>query len=57
MEIIHNTNGQLREKNMKHIIIDLEMNKISQTCREERFICRMETIQIGAIVLDNQYLE
>lgn len=57
MEIIHNTNGELGERSMKHIIIDLEMNKISKTYREERFICGMETIQIGAIVLDDQYQE
>lgn len=42
---------------MKHIIIDLEMNNISKTYREERGICRMETIQIGAIVLDEEYQE
>ena len=35
MEIIHNTNGESGEKSMKHIIIDLEMNKISKNYKGE----------------------
>ncbi|MGM9912293.1 exonuclease domain-containing protein [Floccifex sp.] len=34
---------------MKHIVIDLEMN--ASNCD----VCRMEIIQIGAVVLDDQY--
>ena len=42
---------------MKHIIVDLEMNKLAKGYKEERFICGREIIQIGAIVLDDQYQE
>ena len=42
---------------MKYIVVDLEMNPISQEYPEERKICKNETIQIGAVCLDNEYNE
>ena len=42
---------------MKHIVIDLEMNTIAQQYMKEREISRNEVIQIGAILLDDQYQE
>lgn len=42
---------------MKHIVIDLEMNKLSQNYKNEREICRCEVIQIGAVLLDDEYQE
>ena len=36
---------------MKHIVVDLEMNNIRQKS-EARRICTMETIEIGAVMLD-----
>ncbi|RRJ17252.1 exonuclease domain-containing protein [Lachnoanaerobaculum orale] len=40
---------------MKHIVVDLEMNSISNKYKD--FDCTMETIEIGAIMLDENYQE
>lgn len=41
---------------MKHIVVDLEMNNISQKS-EARRICTSETIEIGAVMLDDNLQE
>ena len=41
---------------MKHIVVDLEMNNVSKKS-EARRICRMETIEIGAVMLDDNLQE
>ena len=41
---------------MKHIVVDLEMNNIAAKT-EARKICRMETIEIGAVMLDDNLNE
>ena len=41
---------------MKHIVVDLEMNNIRQKS-EARKICTMETIEIGAVMLDDNLQE
>jgi len=41
---------------MKHIVVDLEMNNIRQKS-EARRICTMETIEIGAVMLDENLQE
>ena len=42
---------------MKYIVVDLEMNPLSKEYYEERKQCRNEIIQIGAVVLDENYQE
>lgn len=42
---------------MKHVVIDLEMNPLAKEYKDERAVCRMEIIEIGAVVLDEQYQE
>ena len=42
---------------MKHIVIDLEMNSLAKQYKEEKLICNSEIIQIGAVLLDEQYQE
>ena len=42
---------------MKHIVIDLEMNTLDKKFKDERIICGSEIIQIGAVLLDEQYQE
>ena len=42
---------------MKHIVVDLEMNHLARIFKEERLICSMEVIEIGAVVLDEAYSE
>lgn len=42
---------------MKYIVIDLEMNRIAKEYKEERKICHMEVIQIGAVLLDEKFHE
>ncbi|MDO5156463.1 MAG: 3'-5' exonuclease [Eubacteriales bacterium] len=42
---------------MKYVFIDLEMNSIPRKCKKERSICKREIIEIGAIVLDDNYQE
>ena len=39
---------------MKHIVVDLEMNPIRKN-NPARKICSMETIEIGAVMLDDNY--
>lgn len=41
---------------MKHIVVDLEMNNIGRKS-EARRICTMETIEIGAVMLDDNLQE
>lgn len=41
---------------MKHIVVDLEMNNVARKS-EARKICCMETIEIGAVMLDDNYQE
>ena len=40
---------------MKHIVVDLEMNKVGKEYRN--LGCTMETIEIGAIMLDENFQE
>ena len=42
---------------MKHIVIDLEMNALDKKFKDEKLICGREIIQIGAVLLDDQYQE
>lgn len=42
---------------MKYIVVDLEMNSLAKEYKEERAQCGMEIIEIGAVVLDEQYQE
>ena len=42
---------------MKHIVVDLEMNEISRKYREKKAFCKMEIIEIGAVLLDENYTE
>ena len=42
---------------MKHIVIDLEMNALDKKFKDEKIICGREIIQIGAVLLDDQYQE
>ena len=42
---------------MKHIVVDLEMNEISGKYRREKAMCKMEIIEIGAVLLDENYME
>lgn len=39
---------------MKHIFIDLEMEKVSKAHKAERKRCRQEIIEIGAVMLNEQ---
>lgn len=41
---------------MKHIVIDLEMNKIARSS-EARKICKSEIIEIGAVMHDENLQE
>lgn len=41
---------------MKYVIIDLEMNPVDGKFKEERKICRQEVIEIGAVMLDENFL-
>lgn len=42
---------------MKYVVIDLEMNPISATYATERKVCKLEVIEIGAVLLDERYQE
>lgn len=42
---------------MKYVVIDLEMNPLSNEYSKEKRQCRSEVIQIGAVALDENYLE
>lgn len=41
---------------MNYVIIDLEMNEIAKEHKEERRICHLEIIEIGAVILDENLL-
>lgn len=40
---------------MKYVVIDLEMNPIAAVHTAEREICKLEVIEIGAVLLDEKY--
>ncbi|MDO4467869.1 MAG: 3'-5' exonuclease [Bacillota bacterium] len=40
---------------MKYVVVDLEMNSVASNFIEERKVCSMEIIQIGAVVLNEEY--
>lgn len=42
---------------MKYIVIDLEMNPIAAVHKTERETCKLEIIEIGAVLLDENYQE
>lgn len=42
---------------MRYIIVDLEMNKLDKQYKEEKRICKQEIIEIGAVMLDDEYQE
>lgn len=42
---------------MKYIVIDLEMNPIVAVHKTERETCKLEVIEIGAVLLDENYQE
>lgn len=42
---------------MKHIVVDLEMNVLGKNYKKEKALCSMEIIEIGAVVLDEEYQE
>lgn len=42
---------------MEHIILDLEMNEVAERYEAERKICRFEIIEIGAVKLDDNFVE
>ena len=42
---------------MKHIVVDLEMNSLAKEYKVEKEICNREIIEIGAVVLDENYQE
>lgn len=42
---------------MKYVVVDLEMNSLAERFTEEKAVCGMETIAIGAVLLDEKYRE
>lgn len=42
---------------MKYVVVDFEMNPILRSYKNERAICKNEIIQIGAVLLDDNYKE
>lgn len=42
---------------MKHIVVDLEMNPIAKQYKEQRAGCLSEIIEIGAVILDEDFQE
>ena len=42
---------------MKYVVIDLEMNPIATVHTAEREYCKLEVIEIGAVLLDEKYQE
>lgn len=42
---------------MNHIFVDFEMNPIAKKNKEAREIVRSEIIQIGAVKLDEDYVQ
>ena len=48
---------RLEDDAMKYVIVDLEMNPVSDEYPNERKVSKLETIQIGAVLLDEKYQE
>ena len=44
------------EVRMNYVITDLEMNPIAKEYKAERKICRLEIIEIGAVIMDENFL-
>lgn len=42
---------------MRYIFVDLEMNPIARSYKQERKICKTEIIEIGAVMLDESMIE
>lgn len=42
---------------MRYIFVDLEMNPISKSYKQERKLCKTEVIEIGAVMLDENMTE
>lgn len=42
---------------MKYVVIDLEMNPVAAVHTAEREVCRLEVIEIGAVLLEERYQE
>ena len=38
---------------MNYVIVDFEMNAVANQYKEERAICNMEIIEIGAVYIEN----
>ncbi len=41
---------------MNYIIVDFEMNPVASEYKEERKICRLEIIEIGAVIMDESFM-
>lgn len=41
---------------MKYVVVDFEMNPLAREYEEERQICRLEIIEIGAVIMDESFL-
>ena len=41
---------------MNYVIMDLEMNEIAREHKEARKVCHLEIIEIGAVILDENFL-
>ncbi len=39
----------------QYVVVDLEMCRVPAYCRTEKFQCKNETIQIGAVLLDDSF--
>lgn len=42
---------------MKHVVVDLEMNPLDKQYQQEKVLCGREVIEIGAVILDEEYQE
>ena len=42
---------------MNYIIVDFEMNPIAKEYIAEKQICRSEIIEIGAVIMDENYMD
>lgn len=49
--------GARTEGYMKYVIVDLEMNNISKEYKELKEVCAREIIEIGAVVMDESFVE
>lgn len=47
----------MEESLMKYVVLDLEMNAVSENYKKVCGLCRKETIEIGAVLLDEKYEE